>query len=162
MINKIALGAGCFWGVQHYLNQVPGVIKTAVGYMGGHTDHPTYEQVCTGTSGHIEVVLVEYESDQVTLEDILDIFWRIHDPTTPNRQGVDIGPQYQSAIFYTDEKQLETIKHSQQLFDQQNSFNQPSCTKLIEFSNFYLAESYHQDYYKKNNRPVCHYLREKY
>jgi methionine-S-sulfoxide reductase len=161
-IDQISLGAGCFWGVQYILDSLDGIIETNVGYQGGHLENPTYQEVCQQETGHIEVVLVKYDSTIVSLEKILDYFWRLHDPTTPNRQGVDIGPQYQSALFYYSEEQKQTIEASKDQFNQLTLLPGQACTLIKPAKAFYPAEEYHQKYFHKNDGPVCHRLRDEY
>lgn len=161
----ISLGAGCFWGVQNILSKVEGVSKTEVGYMGGAINSPTYEQICRGDTGHAEVVRVEYDESKVSLETILDYFWRLHDPTTMNRQGYDIGHQYRSVIFYHEDKQEQVVRLSKENFDKSGVFTKTSVTEIEKASTFWRAEEYHQDYYLKKYQggqgPVCHLLRER-
>lgn len=156
---KIYLGAGCFWGVEAILKKQEGVINTEVGYMGGHSDNPTYKQVCTGETMHAEVVLVDYDSSKISTYDLLDIFLRLHDPTQVNRQGVDVGTQYRSEIFYTNEKQKKVSQQILSEFNQANSFSKEAATKVSEASVFYDGEDYHQDYFDKNPGHLCHTLR---
>ena len=153
-MHKIILGAGCFWGVQHYFDQVPGVIETAVGYSGGHVEDPGYELVCTGTTGHAEVVEISYDSDLVSLEGLLKHFFYMHDPTQLNRQGPDVGEQYRSAIFYPEDSQKQTIESvMEQVKDR---FNEPIVTEVSVASSFYPAEEYHQKFTEKTGRGGCH------
>tara|TARA_R110000868_G_scaffold72133_9_gene210435 strand:+ start:635 stop:1129 length:495 start_codon:yes stop_codon:yes gene_type:complete len=159
----ISLGAGCFWGVQNILSKLPGVIKTEVGYMGGHIDKPTYEQICRGDTGHAEIVRVEYDPTKIKLEAILDYFWRLHDPTTLNRQGYDIGHQYRSIIFCHEEEQLEIANKSKTSFDESKVFPTPAVTEILMAATFWRGEEYHQNYYDRKYEgqpgPVCHVLR---
>lgn len=145
---KLYLAAGCFWGVQHKLKSLPGVTSTRVGYMGGALEKPTYKEVCTDTTGHAEVVEVKYDPQIISTNDILNFFWKLHDPTQKNRQGPDIGTQYRSAIFYTQILQQETATALAQ--DLQNSFDQPLTTEILPANHFWPAEDYHQDYFEKN------------
>jgi peptide methionine sulfoxide reductase msrA/msrB len=157
------LGAGCFWGVEYVLKQVKGVLSTEVGYMGGHTKHPTYEEVCEGDTGHIEVVRVVFDPKVLSYEALLDAFWRLHDPTTPNRQGPDFGEQYKSVIFTFSDTQEKTAKASRDRFNKSNSFGKKAVTEIRPASEFTRAEGYHQDYYgKKGSTPYCHILRPAY
>lgn len=155
------LGAGCFWGVEHILKQINGVIGTTCGYMGGHTQNPTYRQVCTGETFHAEVVQVEFDPTKITYKELLGYFWRLHDPTQKNRQGVDVGTQYRSAIFYHSEEQNRIAQLSKQEFDASGVFSTPSVTEIVAVQVFYSAEDYHQDYFDNNPGYVCHILREK-
>ncbi|MBH48570.1 MAG: peptide-methionine (S)-S-oxide reductase [Halobacteriovorax sp.] len=161
----ISLGAGCFWGVQNILSKLPGVISTEVGYMGGHIDRPTYEQICRGDTGHAEIVRVEYDPEQAKLETLLDFFWRLHDPTTLNQQGYDIGHQYRSVIFCHDEAQIEVAKKSKASFDESKVFGKNAVTEILMASTFWKGEDYHQNYYDKKYGgragPVCHVLRDR-
>lgn len=146
---KATFAAGCFWGVEAAFRKVPGVLSTAVGYTGGALEDPSYEEVCTGKTGHAEAVQVEYDSDQVTYEQLLDVFWNIHDPTTQDRQGPDIGTQYRSAIYYHNDKQGETAKQSKQKLERSGHYWNPVVTEIAPASEFYAAEEYHQKYYEK-------------
>ena len=153
-IEKVMFAAGCFWGVQYYFDQVPGVVKTTVGYSGGHTENPTYEQVCTHTTGHAEVTLVEYDPEKVSFEVLVKQFFRMHDPTQLNRQGPDIGDSYRSAIFYYDDEQK---KIAEKLKEQsQSNFKNPIVTEITKASEFYPAEDYHQKYTEKTGHGFCH------
>jgi peptide-methionine (S)-S-oxide reductase len=142
-------GAGCFWGVQSSFNKIKGVKKTIVGFMGGDIVNPTYEQVCSGKTGHIEVVQIEYDSEVITFEDLLDIFWKIHDPTQKNRQGFDIGLQYKSIIFYYNDNQKKIAEKSKKKLNESNIYNKKIITEIKPALNFYPAEEYHQNYFKK-------------
>jgi len=147
-MDKAIFAAGCFWGIQDFYNSIPGVLRTVVGYTGGTSNNPDYEQVCSGTTGHAEAVLVEFDSTVVTFETLLNEFWSIHDPTTLNRQGPDIGTQYRSAIFYTDQHQKQIAEQSK-LNMNKNKFNGKIVTEINKFSTFFKAEEYHQHYNKK-------------
>ncbi|MFA6600986.1 MAG: bifunctional methionine sulfoxide reductase B/A protein [Candidatus Omnitrophota bacterium] len=150
-------GAGCFWGVESAFLQVPGVLKTAAGYMGGSTQKPAYEQVCTGRTGHAEVVRVEFNPAVVPYEKLLNVFWSIHDPTTVNRQGPDIGTQYRSVIFTTTPEQLEAAKRSRSELSRSGKLKSEVVTEILPAGTFYKAEDYHQRYFeKKGLRPFCH------
>lgn len=146
---KATFAAGCFWGVEEKFRNVEGVTDAQVGYTGGHTEDPTYEKVCTDTTGHAEAVEVDYDPEVVSYEDLLDVFWSIHDPTTPNRQGPDIGSQYRSAIFYHDEGQKEAAEKSKAALDASSRFTRPVVTEIVPASTFYRAEEYHQQYNQK-------------
>jgi len=149
-------GAGCFWGTQSAFENIPGVTRTTVGFMGGHTDHPTYEQVCTHTTGHAEVVRVEYDPSKVSYEKLLETFWSIHDPTTLNRQGPDVGDQYRSAVFTTTPEQEKTATALKQKLQASGKFKKPIVTEISPVKAFFEAEDYHQDYYKKRGlTPQC-------
>lgn len=148
------LGAGCFWGVQAYFDQVPGVIKTTVGYSGGSVANPTYEMVCTHTTGHAEVTKVEFDPEKISYEDILRQFFRMHDPTQLNRQGPDVGDSYRTAIFYADDAQREMAEKVKS--EQQAKFDKPVVTEITQAGPFYEAEEYHQKFFEKTGRGACH------
>jgi len=152
--------AGCFWGVESILSKIEGVFETTVGYTGGHLKNPTYELLCTGRTGHAEAVLIKYDPGITSYEKLLDYFWRLHDPTTLNRQGYDVGTQYRSAIFYHNEVQREAAKKSKADFDISGVFKKKAVTEIVPATTFYNAEEYHQDYYVKNNKLLCHVLRD--
>ncbi|CBE67521.1 Peptide methionine sulfoxide reductase msrA (Protein-methionine-S-oxide reductase) (Peptide-methionine (S)-S-oxide reductase) (Peptide Met(O) reductase) [Candidatus Methylomirabilis oxygeniifera] len=145
-MKKATFGAGCFWGVEAEFRRVPGVVSTAVGYMGGTFENPTYRDVCSGTTGHAEVVEVEYDPSQVTYDDLLALFWSIHDPTTLNRQGPDRGAQYRSAIFFHDAEQQTAAVASKRKLELSGKHQQPIVTEITAASTFYRAEEYHQQY----------------
>lgn len=151
---KALFAAGCFWGVQYYFDQVPGVVKTTVGYSGGHTQKPSYEQVCSHTTGHAEVTLVEFDPDRVGYETLVKHFFRLHDPTQLNRQGFDVGDQYRSAIFYFDNEQKNTAENIKK--EVQSKFKKPIVTEITKASEFYEAEDYHQKYTERTGRGFCH------
>ncbi len=150
------LGGGCFWCIEAIYERVRGVIKVTSGYSGGHVENPTYEQVSTGTTGHAESVQIEFDPTVISYNEILDIFWQIHDPTQLNRQGNDIGPQYRSVIFYHDERQKEIALKSKAELEKENIFDKPIVTEITAFKRFYPAESYHKNYYDRNSdEPYC-------
>ncbi len=150
------LGGGCFWCIEAIYERVRGVIKVTSGYSGGHVENPTYEQVSTGTTGHAESVQIEFDPNVISYNEILDIFWQIHDPTQLNRQGNDIGPQYRSVIFYHDERQKEIALKSKAELEKENIFDKPIVTEITAFKRFYPAESYHKNYYDRNSdEPYC-------
>jgi peptide-methionine (S)-S-oxide reductase len=149
-------GAGCFWGIEEAFRGVPGVVDTAVGYTGGTLAQPTYEDVCTDTTGHAEVVEVTYDEAKVAFEQLLDVFWTIHDPTQLNRQGPDVGTQYRSAIFYHDEDQHAAAQASKTRKEQTGRFPRPIATEIVPASTFWRAEEYHQKYLAKRGRSSCH------
>lgn len=153
-LRKAMFAAGCFWGVQFYFDQVPGVIKSTVGYTGGHTEDPTYEQVCSHTTGHAEATLLEFDPDLVSYKTLVKHFFRMHDPTQLNRQGPDIGDQYRSAIFYFDEQQKVTAEKVK--VEKQKDFDKPIVTEIVVASTFYPAEEYHQKFTEKTGRGMCH------
>ncbi|MBA4543922.1 MULTISPECIES: peptide-methionine (S)-S-oxide reductase MsrA [Thermoactinomyces] len=149
-------GAGCFWGVEETFRQVPGVINTTVGYMGGTLENPTYEDVCTDRTGHAEVVQIEYNPEQVSYLDLLDIFWNNHNPTTLNRQGPDVGTQYRSVIFYHNEEQKKLAEASKEKMDKSGRWKNPIVTEITPASTFWRAEEYHQRYLQKRGLDSCH------
>lgn len=155
-LEKAAFAGGCFWGVEAAFQQVKGVVLATAGYMGGKTKNPTYEDVCTDKTGHAESVLLEYDSNVVSYEKLLDTFWRIHNPTTPNRQGPDIGSQYRSIIFYYTPEQEKIAKASLNKLQASGKFKRPIVTEIIPAKEFYKAEDYHQNYYQKHGiKPTC-------
>lgn len=157
MSTEIAtFGAGCFWGVEATFRQVPGVVGTAVGYLGGTLANPTYHDVCTGRTGHAEVVQVEFEPAKVTYDQLLDVFWKNHDPTTLNRQGPDHGSQYRSAIFFHSPAQERAAIASKEKMDKSGGFRRPIVTEITAASTFYKAEDYHQQYLEKRGLASCH------
>lgn len=145
--------AGCFWGVEAAFRQVPGVIEAISGYTGGSVANPSYRDVCSGTTGHAEAVLVTYDAATVSYEQLLDVFWRLHDPTTLNRQGPDVGTQYRSAIFVQNEEQRRLAKSS--LNREQQKYGVPIVTHIVDAAPFYRAEDYHQRYFEKHG-VACH------
>lgn len=147
-------GAGCFWGVEVAFREIPGVVNATVGYLGGTMAHPTYKDVCTGRTGHAEVVQVEYDPAEVTYDRLLDAFWEMHDPTTLNRQGWDVGTQYRSAIFFHDAEQEATARASKEAV--QSRSKKRIVTEIAPASTFYPAEEYHQRYLEKQGRVSCH------
>lgn len=152
-IERIIFGAGCFWGVEATFREINGVLNVTCGYSGGHTNEPTYNDVCTGTTGHAEVVQVEYESNQISFEQLLDVFWHCHDPTTFNQQGADIGTQYRSAIFFYSPEQEAIAEQSKETLQKQPALkNLTIVTEITLVSVFHPAEEYHQRYFEKNNR----------
>lgn len=148
-------GAGCFWGVEATFRKVEGVLHTAVGYSGGHTVNPSYEEVCSGTTGHAEVVRVEFDPATVSYEQLLDVFWSCHDPTTPNRQGPDVGEQYRSLIVCHDEQQLAAARASKDALEASGRFRRPIVTQIDIAGPFYRAEEYHQQYLAKRGQDEC-------
>jgi peptide-methionine (S)-S-oxide reductase len=154
---KIAtFGAGCFWGVEAAYRQIPGVLSTRVGYLGGTMDNPTYRDVCSGRTGHAEVVEVKYDPARLTYDDLLTVFWENHDPTTLNRQGPDVGEQYRSAIFYHDDEQKAAAEASKEERDRSGKYRRPIVTEITPASTFYEAEDYHQQYLEKRGLASCH------
>lgn len=152
---QAAFAAGCFWGVQHEFDKVKGVTKTIAGYMGGSTKNPTYEEVCTNKTGHAETVYLEYDEKIIPYEELVDIFWKIHDPTQKNRQGPDVGSQYRSVIFYYTDEQRKLAETSKKNLDSSGMFKKPITTEIVAASEFYPAEEYHQHYFKKKGVGGC-------
>lgn len=156
MALKLAtFGAGCFWGVEDLFRKVPGVLSATSGYEGGHVEYPTYEQVCTGKTGHVEVVQLEFDPDTVSYERLLQVFWDNHNPTLLNRQGLDIGTQYRSVIFYHDEDQRILAEKSKVGLAASRKWQNPIVTALEPAQPFYRAEEYHQRYYEKHGLNSC-------
>ena len=156
-MNIATLGAGCFWCIEAILLNVPGIISIDVGYTGGHIDNPTYKMICEGSTGHAEVAQITFDNQQLTYEDLLLIFFKIHDPTTLNRQGNDVGTQYRSSIFYHTPEQKELAKDI--LNKSQSAFDNKIVTEITAFEKFYIAEDYHQNYYNNNkNAAYCNFV----
>jgi len=156
-MEKATFGAGCFWGVEEAFCRIKGVTSTAVGFSGGKTVDPTYKEVCTGKTGHAEVIQIEFDPSRITYDDLLAIFFRIHDPTTQNRQGPDVGSQYRSVIFYhspTQEKRARAYKEQLEL---SGRYDSPIVTEILPAGPFYQAEDYHQKYHQKNGGS-CRYI----
>lgn len=156
MERKATFGAGCFWGVEAAYRQLPGVLSTTVGYLGGTLNNPTYHDVCSGRTGHAEVVEVAYDPSRITYDDLLTVFWENHDPTTLNRQGPDVGTQYRSAIFYHDEEQKQAATQSKEERDRSGRHRRPVVTEITPATEFYEAEDYHQQYLEKRGLSSCH------
>ena len=153
---KATFAEGCFWGVEANFRRVLGVTSTTVGYTGGKLPNPTYEDVCTDRTGHAEAVEVEFDPSKVRYEDLLEVFWSTHDPTTPNRQGPDFGTQYRSAIFYHDAAQEGAARASKERQEKSGRFKRPIVTEIVPAVPFYRAEDYHQQYYEKRGLKGCH------
>lgn len=153
---KATFAAGCFWGVEAAFRKIPGVLDAPVGYTGGTRDHPAYREVCTGRTGHAEAVEVTYDPDKVTYEQLLRAFWEMHDPTTLNRQGPDIGTQYRSAVFFHTPEQETAARQMKEKLNKENLFGRPVVTEITPASNFWRAEEYHQRYFEKNGGGYCH------
>jgi peptide-methionine (S)-S-oxide reductase len=147
---KATFAAGCFWGVEEAFRTLDGVLSTQVGYTGGHTENPTYQDVCSGATGHAEALLVAFDPARIAYADLLNRFWAIHNPTTLNRQGPDIGSQYRSAVFYHTSAQEETAKASKQKLESAGRYPQPIVTEIVPAVEFYPAEDYHQQYAMKH------------
>ena len=152
---KAAFGAGCFWGVEEAFRNIKGVLSTAVGYMGGHTKNPTYSQVCSGKTGHAETVEVTYDPLVVSYKELLEVFWSVHDPTTLNRQGPDVGEQYRSVIFYHNPEQKEAAKASKRELERSGRYKDTIVTQILPAGKFWTAEDYHQRYLEKRGRKFC-------
>lgn len=173
-MNKLetaVLGGGCFWCTEAIFQQLRGVESVTSGYAGGSTAKPTYEQVSSGKTGHAEVIKIEFDPSQISFEELLDVFWHLHDPTTLNQQGADVGSQYRSIILATTDKQLEQAERSKQEMDNSGEFAEPIVTELARLDKFYPAEDYHFDYYSNHSSqtycrlvisPKLRKLREKY
>ena len=149
-------GAGCFWGVEANFRRIPGVLEAVSGYSGGQTDHPSYRDVCTDTTGHAEVVQVTFDPTKVTYDELLGVFWKIHDPTQVNRQGPDFGKQYRTAIFFHSPAQEAAAKKSKQALEASGKFPRPVATEITPAGPFWRAEEYHQRYLKKRGATDCH------
>ena len=156
MTELATFGAGCFWGVEVTFRNVPGVKDAVVGYLGGTLPNPTYKDVCTGRTGHAEVVQVTYDPAEVGYDKLLDVFWENHNPTTLNRQGPDVGTQYRSAVFYHTPEQKRAAEESKALLEASARFRRPIVTEITPASTFYLAEDYHQRYLEKRGLASCH------
>jgi peptide-methionine (S)-S-oxide reductase len=152
-------GAGCFWCVEAVFQRLDGVLKVTSGYSGGHIENPTYEQVCSKSSGHVEVARVIYDPSKVSFDDLLEVFWQVHDPTTLNQQGADEGPQYRSVIFYHNDEQKQKAEKYKKALDASGAWDKPIVTAIEPLKNFYAAENYHQDYYNQNqDQMYCRYV----
>ena len=152
---KATFGAGCFWGVEETFRNLKGVLSTAVGYAGGAKENPTYEDVCTDKTGHAEVVEVEFDPSQVSYDELLNVFWANHNPTTPNRQGPDVGTQYRSVIFYYSPEQKSAAETSRKNIDSSGRFQRPVVTQIEPAPTFWRAEEYHQRYLQKRGKAHC-------
>jgi peptide-methionine (S)-S-oxide reductase len=152
-------GAGCFWCVESVFQELEGVVRVESGYMGGHTKNPNYNDVCSGETGHAEVCRITYDSSLITFDELLEVFWQTHDPTTLNRQGSDIGTQYRSVIFYNSEEQRSAAEYYKNKLNETGAFKSKIVTELSPASEFYIAEDYHQDYFENNpNQPYCSFV----
>ncbi|HEY3393278.1 MAG TPA: peptide-methionine (S)-S-oxide reductase MsrA [Lacipirellulaceae bacterium] len=147
---KATFGSGCFWCTEAIFQELRGVESVQSGYSGGHLPNPTYEQVCTGRTGHAEVVQIAYDPGVISFDELLKVFWQTHDPTTPDRQGHDVGTQYRSAIFYHNDAQRRTAEAYKQQLDASGTFAAPIVTEITPFKNFYPAEAYHENYFRLN------------
>jgi len=153
-------GAGCFWCVEAVFQQLEGVLKVTSGYSGGHVKNPTYEEVCSKTTGHVEVAQIVFDPSVITYDELLEVFWKTHDPTTMNRQGNDEGPQYRSVVFYHNQQQKDKAEYYKNELNKEGAFSKPIVTTIEPLKNFYEAENYHQNYYNlnKNTNPYCYYV----
>ncbi len=157
-IQKATFGAGCFWGVEAAFRQVKGVVATAVGYEGGTLNNPTYYDVCTDQTGHAEVVEVDYDPEKVSYDDVLNVFWTNHNPTTLNRQGPDIGTQYRSVIFFHTAEQQAAALASKEKLEHSGKFKRPLVTQIVPATQFFRAEEYHQQYLEKRGLSSCNFM----
>ncbi len=152
-------GSGCFWCTEAVFQRLKGVESVVSGYSGGFVENPSYEEVCTGTTGHAEATQIKYDPAQISYEELLEVFWKTHDPTTLNQQGNDFGPQYRSAIFYHNDEQRRLAEEYKKKLDAARIWDKPIITEITPFTNFYSAENYHQDYFNRNpNQPYCAYI----
>lgn len=152
-------GNGCFWCTEAIFQELDGVVSAVSGYSGGHVDNPTYKQVCEGTTGHAEVIQIVYDPAKITFDELLAAFWQSHDPTTLNRQGNDVGPQYRSVVFYHNQEQKEKAEKYKAELDKSKAFDNPIVTEVSPFTKFYAAENYHQEYFDNNgSQPYCYYV----
>lgn len=152
-------GAGCFWCVEAIFQRVEGVEKVASGYSGGHVKNPSYKEVCLGTTGHAEVCQLSYDPSVVSFDELLEIFWKTHDPTTLNRQGNDVGPQYRSVVFYHNDNQKQLAEKYKHELDKSGIFDNPIVTEISPYETFYVAEDYHQNYFNENgSQPYCSFV----
>lgn len=158
-LDVVVLGGGCFWCTEAVFLRLEGVKEVIPGYAGGIVEQPSYEAICTGRTGHAEVIQVIFDPTKINLSELLAVFWATHDPTTLNRQGGDTGPQYRSAIFYLSDTQEKLASEMMEKLDQSKQFSDPIVTEITAFSNFYPAEKYHQNYYMRNEgQPYCQYV----
>jgi len=158
-LDTATFGAGCFWCIEAVFQEVKGVVSVTSGYTGGTTKNPTYEEICTGRTGHAEVARIVYDTSLVSFDALLEIFWQTHDPTTINQQGNDVGTQYRSAVFYHNEEQRSKAEHYKKQLDASGAWDKPIVTEITALSEFYPAENYHQNYYRNNpNQGYCRYV----
>lgn len=155
-MEKVTLAGGCFWCTEAIFKRLKGVVSVTPGYSGGEMESPSYETVTSGRTGHAEAIQIEFDPNIIPLEKLLEVFFKLHDPTTMNRQGNDVGSQYRSAIFYSDEKQKETAENVKKKIEDEKIYDKLIVTEIVPFKNFYKAENYHLDYYAKNSdQPYC-------
>jgi peptide-methionine (S)-S-oxide reductase len=158
-LEKATFGSGCFWCTEAIFENLEGVHTVVSGYAGGHVPNPTYEEVCTGTTGHAEVTQITYDSSIISYDELLEVFWKTHDPTTLNRQGNDVGPQYRSVIFYHNDEQKELAEKYKAELDKSGAWDKPIVTEISPLTNYFPAENYHQDYYNNNpNQGYCAFV----
>ena len=159
MTEKATFGSGCFWCSEAIFQRLNGVVDVKSGYSGGTVDNPSYEAVCAGTTGHAEVVQVSFDPDQISFDELLEVFWSTHDPTTLNRQGNDVGTQYRSVVFFENENQQGLAESYKQKLDSENVWSNPIVTEISPLQNFFEAENYHEDYFNRNGRePYCSFV----
>lgn len=159
MTEQATFGAGCFWCTEAVFQRLQGVSKVVSGYTGGHVENPSYQDICTGMSGHAEVIRIDFDPDVISFEELLEVFWLTHDPTTLNRQGNDVGTQYRSAIFYHSEEQHQKALHYKQKLDESGAFANPIVTEISPLGKVYDAEYYHQNYFNNNTmQPYCQFV----
>ena len=158
-LQKATFGSGCFWCTEAIFDRLNGVIEVESGYSGGKADNPTYEEVCTGTTGHAEVTQITYDPAIISFDELLEVFWKTHDPTTLNRQGNDVGTQYRSVIFYHNEEQKNLAEKYKDKLNKSGAWEKPIVTEITAYKNFFSAEKYHQDYYENNpNQGYCSFV----
>jgi len=158
-MEKATFGSGCFWCTEAMFTKLKGVIEVKSGYSGGHVDNPTYEAVCSGSTGHAEVVQVTYDPDKISFEELLEVFWKTHDPTTLNRQGNDVGTQYRSVVFYSNDEQKRIAEEYKSKLDSAQVWSDPIVTEISPLKEFFPAENYHDDYYERNgSQPYCAFV----
>ncbi len=158
-MRKATFGSGCFWCTEAIFQKLEGILSVESGYAGGKIKHPTYREVCSGLTGHAEVIQVTYDETKITYKDLLEVFWKTHDPTTLNRQGNDVGTMYRSVIFYHDQEQQELAESYKKLLDESGVFEGPIVTEISQYTDFYPAEDYHQNYYNDNGaQPYCAFV----
>jgi peptide-methionine (S)-S-oxide reductase len=158
-IGLATFGSGCFWCTEAFFQDLKGVLKVESGYTGGAIKNPTYKEVCSGTTGHAEVIQITYNKNEIGFDELLEIFWQTHDPTTLNRQGADVGTQYRSSIFYQDNDQKELAENFKKKLDDAGAFDKPIVTEIVPSAEFYKAEDYHQDYFNLNGEaPYCQFV----
>lgn len=158
-MDTATFGNGCFWCTEAIFQQIDGVEKVESGYSGGHVENPTYDEVCSKTTGHAEVLRIFFDPKKISFDELLEAFWQTHDPTTLNRQGNDVGPQYRSVIFYHNEEQKQKSEKYKAALDKEGAFDAPIVTAIEPLKNYYPAESYHQNYYKNNpNEGYCYFV----